>query len=96
MEVTGENASTASLLDEAEALANCGSAEVFESAKRMFAESAMMKADEIEQFFLAEDWTNYTIKVHALKSSARLIGATALSEAAMHLEAMGNAAKEAE
>ena len=59
----------------------------------MFAESAKEKAAEIERYFEAEDWENYTIKVHALKSSARLIGAMNLSDRAKDLEACGNTAK---
>ncbi|MBQ6735596.1 MAG: DegV family EDD domain-containing protein [Lachnospiraceae bacterium] len=81
-------------LDTEEALRHCGSREVFDSALKLFAESAKAKADEIEAFLREEDWENYTIKVHALKSSARLIGATALSEDAKALEALGNMAKE--
>ncbi|MBR0163285.1 MAG: DegV family EDD domain-containing protein [Lachnospiraceae bacterium] len=80
-------------LDTAEALKACGSQAVFDSALRLFYESAAQKADEIERYLENEDWENYTIKVHALKSSARLIGASALSEDAAHLEAMGNLAK---
>ena len=37
-----------------------------------------------------EDIENYTIKVHALKSSARLIGAMELSHKALKLENYGN------
>ena len=83
----------ARLIDEEEAVKNCGSREVFDNALKLFAESAMDKADEIERYLREEDWENYTIKVHALKSSARLIGAMPLSEAAKHQEALGNAAK---
>ena len=81
------------LIDEEEAVKNCGSREVFDNALKLFAESAMDKADEFERYLREEDWENYTIKVHALKSSARLIGALPLSEAAKQQEALGNAAK---
>ena len=40
------------------------------------------------------DYRNYTIKVHALKSSARLIGANTLSADAGHLENLGNSLKQ--
>ena len=49
------------------------------------------KAKELEQFFSREDYQNYTIKVHALKSSCRLIGATKTADKAQLLE---NAGKE--
>jgi len=45
----------------------------------------------IEEYLGKEDYANYTIQVHALKSSARLIGANGLSEEALKLE---NAGKE--
>ncbi|MGN0328610.1 MAG: ATP-binding protein [Lachnospira sp.] len=48
-----------------------------------------MQADKsatIEQFFQAKDWENYTITVHALKSTSMTIGAVTLSENAKALE----------
>ena len=81
------------MLDEEQGIAACGSREAYENVKRMFAENAAEKTAEIERFFAEEDWENYTIRVHALKSGARLIGATALSKLAERLEACGNAAK---
>ena len=39
--------------------------------------------------FTTEDWTNYIIEVHALKSSSLIIGATELSEHAKELEFAG-------
>ncbi|MBQ4463186.1 MAG: Hpt domain-containing protein, partial [Eubacterium sp.] len=47
------------------------------------------KADELEKLYTDEDIENYTIKVHALKSSARVIGAGHLSEMALKLEEAG-------
>ena len=55
----------------------------------MFHQTAAHKADEIEKLFTDGDIGNYTIKVHALKSSARIIGAAGLSEMARRLEAAG-------
>ena len=60
---------------------------------RQFYEESAYKADEIERMLAEEDYENYTIKVHALKSSARMIGANALSELAKELEDLGNTAK---
>ena len=48
-------------------------------------------AKEIDGHYAEEDWKNYTIKVHALKSSARLIGAAAFGEEAQLLENAGKA-----
>jgi HPt (histidine-containing phosphotransfer) domain-containing protein len=58
---------------------------------KIFYESIESKNSEIEGYYSAEDWQNYTIKVHALKSSAKLIGAGKLAEDAQLLE---NAGKE--
>ncbi len=58
---------------------------------QIFYESIDEKADEIEEYFGKDDWQNYTIKVHALKSSARLIGAMGFGEEAQMLENAGKA-----
>ena len=42
--------------------------------------------DEIDRLFKAEDWINYQVKVHALKSSALTVGARVLSELARGIE----------
>ncbi|MBR4768835.1 MAG: response regulator, partial [Lachnospiraceae bacterium] len=76
-------------IDEQEGLTNCGSADGFFSVLSVFHKTASMKADEIERFFMEKDIANYTIKVHALKSSARIIGASALSDLAKRLEEAG-------
>lgn len=49
------------------------------------------KAELIKQLEEAEDWTGYTIEVHALKSASRQIGAIALSDQAAEMEKAGNA-----
>ena len=40
----------------------------------------------MERFFAAEDWQNYGVLVHALKSTSKMIGASALSEHAARME----------
>ncbi|MBQ4405004.1 MAG: response regulator [Selenomonadaceae bacterium] len=53
------------------------------------------KAAKIEEKFAAQDWKNYQILVHALKSTSLSIGAEKLSEAAKTLEmAAKNGAEE--
>ena len=69
---------------------NCGSVDGYLDALKIFYDSIKSNADEIEKFFNAEDYSNYTIKVHALKSSAKVIGAEELSEKARRLEDAGN------
>lgn len=72
-------------------IANCGSAGGFMSVLQTFASTVREKADEIQRYYDEEDWKDYTVKVHALKSSARIIGAKQLSEQAAALEAAGDA-----
>ena len=78
-------------IDHAEGIRNCGSAETYLDTLRVFAEGMAENADEIDGYFRQEDWINYTTKVHALKSTARIIGAKELSERAKRLEHAGNA-----
>ena len=59
---------------------------LMEKTLRQFYESIPGNADEIERFLAEEDFDNFTIKVHALKSAARLVGAEDLSEMARKLE----------
>ena len=68
---------------------NSGSAEDYMSLLRIFYESIDEKSEELNRFFDKEDYENYTIKVHALKSSARIIGALSLGEEAQALEDAG-------
>ncbi len=61
-------------------------------------ESETNKAD-LQRFFEARDLENYRIKAHSIKSTSRMIGASALAEAAYSLELAGkegDAAKIAE
>ena len=72
-------------------ITNCGSGESLLSVLRVFHDTGEAKAKEIEQYYAQEDWANYTVKVHALKSSARIIGAQELSDLARTLEEAGKA-----
>lgn len=74
-------------------LRNCSGAEIYMDAARNFYDAIEEKSNDIEGFAAVEDWTNYTVLVHALKSSARLIGAGELSSLAASLEAAGDKAK---
>ncbi len=70
---------------------NSGDVDAYLLLLKIFYESLDEKANEIEGYFAAENWKDYTIKVHALKSSARLIGAAAFGEEAQLLENAGKA-----
>lgn len=77
-------------LDVNAALKNCGDSEVLFDATKEFARSIKEKSAEIENYQKNGDIKNYTILVHALKSSARLIGISKLSELAANLEKCGD------
>ncbi len=82
-------------LDTDSGIKNCGSRESFLNVLTVFHQTAKQKADEIETLFETMDLPGYTIRVHALKSAARIIGATDLSELARKLEAAGKEQDEA-
>lgn len=73
------------------ALANSGSEETLNSVIKLFYDSIPEKSKEIQEYYESENWQDYAIKVHALKSSAKLIGAMSLANDAQLLE---NAGKE--
>ncbi len=76
-------------LDIKEGVKNCGGEESFMNVITTFHDTADQKNREIVGFFITKDWKNYTVRVHALKSSARIIGALKLSKLAEQLEAAG-------
>jgi len=59
-------------------------------AANLFSKTIEVKSQEMENYLENEDYKNYTIQVHSLKSSARIIGAEDLSEKAAELEKLGN------
>ena len=73
-----------------EGLKNCGDEEIYVNAFNSFAKNAFENHKEIERLFNEENIEDYTIKVHALKSSAKIIGAMQLSRLAETLEKAGD------
>ena len=78
------------------ALQNCGSAQLLREMFTSFYSEIDAKKEELTGLLNACDFENYRIKVHALKSESRLIGAIKLSEEARKLEEAADAKKEAE
>ena len=72
-------------------LKNSGSEEAYITLLKVFYESIPERIGELNSFLNDGDIRNYTIRVHALKSSARLIGAAGLGEDAQKLEYAGKA-----
>ena len=62
----------------------CLDQELYKEVLQEYAQSD--KADKLEEYYAAGDWSNYKIVVHALKSTSLTIGAVALSEEAKALE----------
>lgn len=67
------------------------SEELFKELLEMFCEMAEDKKDEIENHFNMENWKDYTIAIHALKTNALNMGATKLSELCAEVEKAGKA-----
>ena len=82
--------STVEGLKTKEGVEHCGSVDAYLDTLTIFADAVSSGVKEIADFYQKEDWKNYTVKVHALKSSARVIGANELSERAKRLEDAGN------
>lgn len=77
-------------IDYDEAIRNCGSEDILMEVMTEFITVAPSKISSIEGFWKERDYKNYTVLVHALKSSARLIGALKLSNLAEQMETAGN------
>lgn len=64
--------------------------EVYKEILTVFLQVKKQKQPELEMFFEQEDWKNYTIAIHALKSSSLNIGAKKLSGISAGLEKAGH------
>ena len=78
-------------IDTAAGLRNCqGDRELYRSLLQEYADSAPEKHRSMQAFFREEDWRQYGVLVHALKSTSALIGARELSKEAAGLERAAN------
>lgn len=82
---------TISNLDTDTALSMLGSEQLFWSVLKDYYHAIPRKIAVIKDYEESENWKNYTIEVHALKSASRQIGATELSQKALEMENAGNA-----
>ena len=76
-------------IDVSEGIRNNGSPEAYMMILKMLYDSFDDKLNEINGFYEDENIDDYTIKVHALKSSLRVVGAAAIGEEAQSLENAG-------
>ena len=68
---------------------SAGMEDVYKNILETFCNLREEKKNKIQQAFESEDWKNYTILVHALKSTSLQIGGEKLSAAAKELEMSG-------
>ena len=78
-------------IDIAEGIKNTGSPKFYESLLGDFYQMIDAKTLKIEKCLADDMIRDYTIEVHALKNTARMIGAMQLSKEFLHLEELGNA-----
>ncbi|MDE6404510.1 MAG: PocR ligand-binding domain-containing protein [Lachnospiraceae bacterium] len=78
-------------LDVQKAMGFLGNEELFWSVLKEYYRVIDKKCALIQEYEQAEEWKEYTVEVHALKSASRQIGATDLAQTAEQMEAAGNA-----
>ena len=67
-----------------------GNAEMYTSLIKDFSATIQEKKDTINRLSEGEDIGRFTIEVHALKSTSKMLGALSLSEKALELERLGH------
>ncbi len=70
--------------------------DIFKSAIEIFCNLKNEKKEKIQRAFDSRDWKNYTIFIHALKSTALSIGGEQIGKIAKELEKAGNVLKDSE
>lgn len=78
-----------SILSAEKGIEDSGGKEIYITVCRNFLDTSADRIRMISEYYEKGDIENYTIQVHALKSSARLIGAQELSESAYEMEMAG-------
>ena len=81
-------------LDVSEGVKNCGSRKLFLSLLGDFYKLIDPKSEKVEQCLADGKIRDYTIEVHALKNTARMIGAMELSGLFYEMEQLGNAGEQ--
>ncbi|HCM92866.1 MAG TPA: hypothetical protein DIS78_09910 [Lachnospiraceae bacterium] len=76
-------------LDLKSGIEHCDTASDYLDTLTVFAGSIKEKADDIERFEREENWPMYLLRVHSLKSVARLVGADSVADKAADLEYAG-------
>ena len=90
----GEELPVIENLDVSEGIKNCGSRKLFVSLLGDFYKLIDPKSAKVEQCLADGMIRDYTIEVHALKNTARMIGAMELSGLFYEMEQLGNAGEQ--
>lgn len=77
-------------IDPSEGITNCGMPQQYVKFVKTFFDTLEARIAEIKNALDGGDMQSYTIKVHSLKSTARILGAKELSEMAEELEKAGD------
>ena len=93
-ELSAEELPVIENLDVTEGIKNCGSLKLFLSLLGDFYKLIDPKSAKVEQCLADGMIRDYTIEVHALKNTARMIGAMELSGLFYEMEQLGNAGDE--
>ena len=72
-----------------QALAYCGDEEGFRDIAKMYHSQGEERNSQLTWLYEEENWKNYAIAAHALKSNSKGIGAEELAELALNLEMAG-------
>ncbi len=73
-------------IDMKKGIKNCGSEEIYRTVLAAFRGEIEERSAVIRHTFEEQDWDRYMIEVHAIKSSAKMVGAEELSRLAARLE----------
>ncbi len=90
LQTESENESETPLLDVDLGMQYCGgSDDIYDTILGVFLELFEEKSAELEKCYSNQNWENYTINIHSLKSNSLNIGAKRLSDLCLELELAG-------
>lgn len=87
-----ENDTTQEQLDTSLGLKYCGGdEEMYREILEIYCEEYDETLEKFQRFMAEDNWKNYTVNIHALKSNSLNVGAAALSKCCLELEKAGKA-----
>mgnify|MGYP002522652293 CR=1 FL=1 len=74
-------------IDTEEGIAYCADdAEFYEDMLREYLQESEGRAADLRRFYASQDWSQYGLCAHTVKSTSKMIGAKAVSELAREME----------